>query len=306
AVHFTAPSTSETCRSETISYPDSHKYPSLVSLLPSLPPSSSYPSLTMSAPLQLRTHYPIPTRNRVPSNITVRGFNDPMDRWLGFPPDALFTPGAREKFRDFGRHLDPRRNATFVRHDLALKYYYETVEEWLIEGEWRSFPITHTVYRRDRELLRTEIEDYLRHKTIPARYPPRVGDGVIHEPMNQDNFERMMSRFSLRSIILTFSPPRFRPFTMTVERLYERSSGLEVQHHHLDFEERFWSSVYFKQYTEPGYFQRATAASIIQAVRDSGRPYWFVDAELRAGAHHYRVLTGEHLRFQWHELSDKV
>ncbi|KAJ7162334.1 hypothetical protein C8R46DRAFT_1353299 [Mycena filopes] len=213
----------------------------------------------MSAPLQLRTHYPIPTRNRLPSNITVRGFNDPMDRWLGFPPDALFTPGAREKFRDFGQHLDPRRNATFVRHDLALKYYYETVEEWLIEGEWRSFPITHTVYRRDRELLRTEIEDYLRHKTIPARYPPRVGDGVIHEPMNQDNFERMMSRFSLRSIILTFSPPRFRPFTMTVERLYERSSGLEVQHHHLDFEERFWSSVYFKQYTEPGYFQRESA-----------------------------------------------
>ncbi|KAJ6583447.1 hypothetical protein DFH09DRAFT_1308956 [Mycena vulgaris] len=251
---------------------------------------------------QLQSYYTIPTRNREPSNITTRGFNDPMDRCLGFPDSALFTPRADEKYKDFGRYLDPRRNATFVRHDLALKYTYESVDEWYINGEWYSFPITHTVYRRDRELLRPEIEDFLRHGTIPARYPPRESNGVINEPMN----ERMMSRFCLRTITVDYSPPRFKPFSRTVERLYERSSNLEVQHHHLEFEEQFWSVVYFKQYTEPGYFQRATAATIIRDVQSSGRPYWFVDAELRAGAHHYRVLTGEHLRFRWRELSDRV
>ncbi|KAJ6612883.1 hypothetical protein B0H10DRAFT_1951999 [Mycena sp. CBHHK59/15] len=236
----------------------------------------------------------IPPRNRVPSNITKRGFNEPTDRLLGFPTDMLFDQ--EPMFKDFSMHLDPRRNTMFVRHDLALKFHYESVVYYQIEGEWCSFPVTYTVYRRDRDLLRSEIVDFLRHGSIPARYPLRESGGVINEPMNQENFVHMMSCFCLRNITHNSSffgeplPPRI------VERLYERGSNHEVQHHHQAFEERFYDSVYFYQYRDPDYFRRADAKRIIDDIRKSGAPYWFVDAEARALALIYRVVAGKDLQ----------
>ncbi|KAJ6604921.1 P-loop containing nucleoside triphosphate hydrolase protein [Mycena sp. CBHHK59/15] len=115
-----------------------------------------------------------------------------------------------------------------------------------------------------------EIVDFLRHGSIPARYPLRESGGVINEPMNQENFPL---------------PPRI------VECLYERGSNHEVQHHHQAFKERFYDSVYFYQYRDPDYFCRADPKRIIDDIRKSGAPYWFVGAEARALALIYRVVA---------------
>ncbi|KAJ6547853.1 hypothetical protein B0H10DRAFT_2243415 [Mycena sp. CBHHK59/15] len=109
--------------------------------------------------------------------------------------------------------------------------------------------------------------------------------------MNQENFVHMMSRFCLRNITHNSSffgeplPPRI------VECLYERGSNHEVQHHHQAFKERFYDSVYFYQYRDPDYFCRADPKRIIDDIRKSGAPYWFVGAEARALALIYRVVA---------------
>ncbi|KAJ7934113.1 hypothetical protein B0H13DRAFT_2306131 [Mycena leptocephala] len=236
----------------------------------------------------------IPPRNRVATNITKRGFHEPTDRLLGFPLDMCF-----DSISDHDDRLDPRKNASYVRHDLALKYYYEATVYHQVEGEWCSFPIVYTIYRRDRELRRAEIVDYLRHGTIPARYPPRESGGVINEPMNEENFERMMGRFDMRTLtFLAYSfDSKYPGVPTTVERLYERGSNREVQTHCTTFEETFWTHVSVNR--DWGYLRRAFLAQLIVEVRMAGAPYWFIDAKLRAGAIQYRLLTGHDLRFHW-------
>ncbi|KAJ7805725.1 hypothetical protein B0H13DRAFT_2387526 [Mycena leptocephala] len=97
---------------------------------------NSPPKPTVSANPQYRLDYAmqalreeIPPRNRVATNITKRGFHEPTDRLLGFPLDMCF-----DSISDHDDRLDPRKNASYVRHDLALKYYYEATVYHQVEA----------------------------------------------------------------------------------------------------------------------------------------------------------------------------
>ncbi|KAJ6586772.1 hypothetical protein B0H10DRAFT_2219928 [Mycena sp. CBHHK59/15] len=50
---------------------------------------------------------------------------------------------------------------------------------------------------------------------------------------------------------------------------------------------------------DPDYFRRADAKRIIDDIRKSGAPYWFVNTEARALALIYRVVAGKDLQLTW-------
>ncbi|KAF7365288.1 hypothetical protein MVEN_00400600 [Mycena venus] len=216
-----------------------------------------------------------PSRNRTPSNITKRGFNDPMDRLLGFPLTMQC-----EDSTDYDI-LDPRRNASWTRIDLGLKYYYEGVVFYKLEGEYCSFPVVYTVHRRDRELLKSEITDHILHAKIPARYPPRINNGTINEPMNEENFRRMVRRFSIKNLTI---------LGKEYLELRERSSGLLVQSHHLQLEKVFWEYVSIKFGWE--YLGHAHPKQVWLNILATGGARWYVDAPKRCAALSYRIRTG--------------
>jgi hypothetical protein len=78
-----------------------------------------------------------------PTNVTKRGFSDPQEILLGFP---LTLNPIRDHHDDL---IDPRRNASWLRHDLALPYYYDTIQWYELEGEWVPVPVVRVVYHRD-------------------------------------------------------------------------------------------------------------------------------------------------------------
>ncbi|KAF8216756.1 hypothetical protein K438DRAFT_1953657 [Mycena galopus ATCC 62051] len=204
-----------------------------------------------------------PSAERAPSNHLVRGFHPSPDIHLGFP--GLFPQESLDSY-DL---VDPRRNAGFVPHDLALRYAYETDEEFLVEGEYMTFPVVRYVYRRDRDLRWSEIKRYLLDGSIPFRYPPRSPAGLpwINEPMNVENFARIANRFR------------------RVERgdwceLYERSSGKLVQMRPTDFEDDFFYGPCSR--FQLNYLSIARPGAVLSLIRLMGRRRWYLDAFRRA------------------------
>ncbi|KAJ7743462.1 hypothetical protein DFH07DRAFT_964103 [Mycena maculata] len=208
----------------------------------------------------------IPPRNRVPSNFTTYGFNERTDLLLGFPRDSV--PHDPEFSTSDGDILDPRRNAAWSRHDLALKYCYDTEMWYFLEGEWVSFPVVRYVYRRHRLLRKSEIIAYLTTGEIPQRYPPRESGGVINEPMNSENFERMTPR----------------------EELFERTSGLIVQSDHMAFDEVFWSGPSI--FCDRSLLTGDPAVILALMVSRYGPRCWYLNGLERVRAACYRVRTG--------------
>ncbi|KAJ7700800.1 hypothetical protein B0H17DRAFT_1128655 [Mycena rosella] len=227
--------------------------------------------------MPLFPHLAIPPRNRQASNTTKRGFNDPTDSFLGFPSNMLPHVSEDEDL------LDPSRNSSWFRHDLALKYYYEDVVHYRLEdtGEWVSFPLVRTVYRRDRDLRKSEIVAYLKHGEVPSRYPPRLSGGVVNEPMNADNFKLMVSRFFINN---------FTALGRAYEELREHSSGRIVQPTSHAFEEVFWRTVAVACHWD--YIKCAYPAQIQRDVRCHGGSYWYLNMLKRCAAVGYRVLEG--------------
>ncbi|KAJ6620723.1 hypothetical protein B0H10DRAFT_2215711 [Mycena sp. CBHHK59/15] len=222
--------------------------------------------------------FTIPSRNREATNITKRGFNDPNDSLLGFPTDMLPSVGEDDDF------LDPSRNASWFRHDLALRYHYEHVEYYKYDGEWLSFPVVRTVYRRDRALRKSEIIDYLRHGTIPARYPPRISGGVVNEPMNEENFKRMVSRFYISETYILH---------VLHTELRERRSKRVVQPQSHTFEEHFWRNV--ATTCSWRYLGHAFPGQILYEVRQRSGKFWYLNAIKRCAAVSYRIREGHNI-----------
>ncbi|KAJ6608068.1 hypothetical protein B0H10DRAFT_2227192 [Mycena sp. CBHHK59/15] len=214
----------------------------------------------------------IPSRNREASNVTKRGFNDPYDSLLGFPTSMLPSVGEDDDF------LDPSKNASWFRHDLALPYHYECVEYYKLEGEWMSFPIVRTVYRRDRALRKSEIINYLRHGIVPARYPPRISGGVVNEPMNEQSFKRMVRRFYVCETYILHVPH--------VE-LRERRSKRVVQYQSHSFEEHFWRNV--ATACDWSYLGHAYPGQILYEVRQRNGKFWYLNALIRCAAVSYCI-----------------
>jgi hypothetical protein len=168
-----------------------------------------------------------------------------------------------------------------LRHDLALPYYYETMEWFDLEGEWIPVPVVRVVYRRDRDLRKSEIEAYLINGTIPARYPPRLSGDAVNEPMNEDSWKRLVRRFFLRDVFNSRMP----------YSLCERSTGFPVQSHYLHFEESLWMRVAvcdrdYNALTEGG------PAQLIAEVNNRTGGVWFLDIKRRAALACLRMLVG--------------
>ncbi|KAJ7715512.1 hypothetical protein DFH07DRAFT_1014738 [Mycena maculata] len=111
-----------------------------------------------------------------PSNETILGFHPLKELYL----------------------LNKHQRTLPFRGDLTLPYVYEVPTEFNIGGELITLPVTEYVHRRDINLEWAEIKAFLLDGTIPVRYGPRVtADGIIHEPMNEDNFRKLVRRFYL-------------------------------------------------------------------------------------------------------------
>ncbi|KAJ7243867.1 hypothetical protein B0H12DRAFT_1236338 [Mycena haematopus] len=224
--------------------------------------------------------YKIPSRNpvsRSPSNHpSIRGFHEPSDMLLGFP-----TAGRHEFVRDSDL-VDPRLNASFVRHDLSLKYVYETCEEWEIDGEWVPFPVVRYVYRRDVELRWSEIKAYLVRGNVPFRYPSRKRFPELpwmNDPMNKENFEKYCRRFTVRDLGGGFCVLR------------ERSTGLPIQRHYMRFEEQFAEgpgSTYNREF-----FTHVQPWRILKIMTEMESKYWYLDQVQRAQAAIDRARDGK-------------
>ncbi|KAF8125546.1 hypothetical protein K438DRAFT_2002037 [Mycena galopus ATCC 62051] len=204
-----------------------------------------------------------PSAEPEPSNHPVQGFHPSTDIHLGFP--GLFPLESLDGF-DL---VDPRRNAGFVPHDLALRYVHDTVEEFLVEGEYMTFPVVRYVYRRDRNLRWSEIKRYLLDGSIPFRYPPRNPTGLpwINEPMNAENFARIANRFR------------------RVERgdwceLYERTSAWPVQMRPMDFEDDFYHGPCSR--FRLAYLSIAHPGAVLALIRLMSRRRWYLNAFCRA------------------------
>ncbi|KAJ7136541.1 hypothetical protein C8R43DRAFT_1132443 [Mycena crocata] len=226
--------------------------------------------------------YPIPPRNRNPSSITRRGFNEPTDLLLGFPHTAA-PHGHSATSNSDSDILDPRPNASLARHDLALQYCYEVVLSYNLGGEYVSVPVVRYVYRRDRDLRKSEIIAFLSTGAIPERYPLRESNGVINEPMNAENFRAMVRRFSLYTTN-DYDGPRIR--------LRERSSGLDVQSHYMQFDEAFWGGPAIM--CDKGFLVSSHPQRILAEMQHRfGAKVWYLDSVTRVEGACYRVRTGE-------------
>ncbi|KAJ7113729.1 hypothetical protein C8R43DRAFT_1138573 [Mycena crocata] len=214
------------------------------------------------------------------SNITRFGFNNEHEILLGFP---LNLYPIRDHHNDL---LDPRRNSSWLRHDLVLPSYYDTEQYFSIEGEWLPFPITRVVYRRDRDLLKSEILDYLLSGSIPARYPKRESGGVINEPMNEENWKHMVRRF-----YLDYEIPGGVPF------LRERSTGFRVQEHYMHFEDNLWMRGVVDA------LRPETVAigpkHLVAEVNKRVDQFWYPDVRLRAAIARLRILIGPEFRYKF-------
>jgi hypothetical protein len=151
-------------------------------------------------------------------------------------------------------------------------------------GECVPFPVVRYVYRRDRELRKSEIIAFLRTGEIPERYPTRESNGVINEPMNAENFRQMVRRFFLKTLDIGG-----RPYT----ELRERSSGLIVQPHYMDFEERFWRGPAITCSWK--YLSTGHPKSILALMLLLGRKCWYLNAVERVKAASYRIRTGRNM-----------
>ncbi|KAJ7304875.1 hypothetical protein DFH08DRAFT_976473 [Mycena albidolilacea] len=227
----------------------------------------SYPSTFQppSAPLR---RFPLFLNH---SNVTKRGFSDPTQILLGFP--LTYDP-IRIRNDDL---IDPRRNASWFKHDLALPYFYDTVQYYLVEGEWFSFPVTRTVWRRDRHLSKSEILDYLQRGIIPKRYPPRVTDGVVNEPMNKDNWKLMVRRFYLKFPHLPY--------------VFERSTGYPVQNHYTEFERNLRRVLPLLRSDQQAFVSQGTDFVLASVIARTGK-MWYIDAQLRILLATLRILLG--------------
>ncbi|KAF8212596.1 hypothetical protein K438DRAFT_1957209 [Mycena galopus ATCC 62051] len=209
---------------------------------------------------------------RQPSNITRHGFHNVSGLPLGFYTGDFLG------FEWNKLCVDERPNADRNRHDLAMRYVYEQEQEYWLGGELRVFPVIRYVYRRDAELCWHEIRDYLLHQTIPFRYPPRVPGGTFHwlnEPMNSENFERMVARFEI-------DPDGDHGHHLNVARILERGTKRVVQHHYLDFETDFCGTVLTTLSLD--HVASFSATDLIAEMRKRGCDRWYLDAEARASA----------------------
>ncbi|KAJ6571438.1 hypothetical protein B0H19DRAFT_1255410 [Mycena capillaripes] len=215
-----------------------------------------------------------------PTNITKYGFHDPREILLGFP---LNLEPIRDHHDDL---LDPRRNSSWLRHDLALPYYYDTVQYIDAEGQWLPVPVVRIVYRRDRDLRKSEIIDYLCNKKIPSRYPPRLSGGVVNEPMNEDNWKRMVRRFCLKVNFHT------GPY------LCERSTGRTVQRHYLHFEDNLWMRVVVGHRDPASLAYGGPERLLSEMERKVGR-FWYLDLNRRTAVACASMLLGPDFRLKF-------
>ncbi|KAJ6567484.1 hypothetical protein B0H10DRAFT_2238680 [Mycena sp. CBHHK59/15] len=169
---------------------------------------------------------------REPSNLPVFGFHPVEDCHLGVPE----IPRPYTHLKAPKDKVDNHQFTSYHRGDLTLRYTYEMVDEYNLGGELVPLPIVVHVYRRDFHLLWSEIKGYLRDGTIPSRYGAAItADGVVHAPMNEDNFRKLVRRFNL---VLTCGG--------TKEWLFERSSRVKravVQQYHSEFEGTLYRNV---------------------------------------------------------------
>ncbi|KAF8214614.1 hypothetical protein K438DRAFT_1749705 [Mycena galopus ATCC 62051] len=228
-----------------------------------------------------------PPRDRIPNNSTILpynwtilGFHERRDLLLGFQlyPD---TPRDRKQETDL---IGPDANADWMWHDLALQYVYDTETYCDLEGtgELLPYPITRYVYRRDRELRWGEVKAYLLTGAIPSRYPPREHNGCINEPMNDNNFKKLMRRFCLKTQKNGF------------QAIYERGSRLPVQYDYDDFEYWFWAGLATRwasrSVVDDGLGVEDTVAIHALVLRHGAR-VWYLNGARRAAQciHYYRT-----------------
>ncbi|KAF8205305.1 hypothetical protein K438DRAFT_2096495 [Mycena galopus ATCC 62051] len=228
-----------------------------------------------------------PPRDRIPNNSTILpynwtilGFHERRDLLLGFQlyPDM---PRDRKQETDL---IGPDANADWMWHDLALQYVYDTETYCDLEGtgELLPYPITRYVYRRDRELRWGEVKAYLLKGAIPSRYPPREHNGRINEPMNDNNFKKLMRRFCLKTQKNGF------------QAIYERGSRLPVQYDYDNFEYWFWAGLATRwasrSVVDDG-LGVEDAVAIHALVLRHGARVWYLNGARRAAQciHYYRT-----------------
>lgn len=154
----------------------------------------------------------------------------------------------------------------------SLRYVYEEDVEFNFGGELTHLPVTVYVYRRDFHLLWSEIKAFFRDGSIPVRYGPQMAEfGVVHEPMNEEIFRKLVRRFHMKTFTVTsLGEPETR------EWLIERGSGLAVQTSHNDFEHAFNDLLLIRG------AHALYAMTPEQLAHDVGDHYhtWHLDAEL--------------------------
>ncbi|KAJ7474949.1 hypothetical protein FB451DRAFT_1397816 [Mycena latifolia] len=141
------------------------------------------------------------------SNTTHLGFHPTSERDEGSPliPRVYYhTPNGNFMTDDY---VDDQVYSSHTRADLCLVYVYDVAREFFLGGERVTLPIVERVYRRDRHLCWSEIENVLRGGRIPPRYMATEDNET---PMNPEAFRKYI--------------------------LHERSSGLPVEKQHFDFE----------------------------------------------------------------------
>ncbi|KAJ7903216.1 hypothetical protein B0H13DRAFT_2663615 [Mycena leptocephala] len=174
---------------------------------------------------------------RDPSNSPVLGFHPPEDRHLGDPSAPRCYNKSRPAVSD--DKVDDHQFTSYHRGDLSLRYTYEDVDEFNLGGELIVLPIIVHVYRRDFHLHWSELKDYFRDGNIPVLYGPRISDtGTVQEPMNEENFRKLVRRYYMKSFSLAWGPD-----TLVSERLFERGTGLSVQEFHNAFEDALFKGL---------------------------------------------------------------
>lgn len=180
--------------------------------------------------MQLPYLHPFATLAHSPSNIPTHGFHPETERHLGYPNVPRSYDIAQP--RPSKDKVDDHQYSSYNRGDLSLRYTYEVATEFNLGGEFVTLPVIIHVYRRDFELLWSEIKSFLIGGDVPARYGPRITpDGVVHEPMNEESFRKLVRRFY---IISTLGVSEF-PLTPK-HWLMERGSRWAVQLDHDEFE----------------------------------------------------------------------
>jgi hypothetical protein len=157
------------------------------------------------------------------TNTTHYGFHPLNELHIGdphVPHDYSVHPLSISIFTD--NMVDDQPYNSYMRADLCLEYIYEVETQYLLGGELVTLPIIHRVYRRDTELLWSEIRNALAEARFPRRYQktdPKFA------PMNSATFQKFIDRFYLAD------------YKGDDQTIFEKGTCLPVQTQHEDFEQ---------------------------------------------------------------------